>query len=217
MGLKAIVFDKDGVLSNSEKLKAQAWQQTLELWGVGDGFEWYLLNLGPTSLALAKLATETFGIDELPVRVAAEWDRRYRAMEQGSEAIEENLAILETLSRRYTIAVASSMDKDSIEAELKRFGCRQYIQVCVSGEEVENNKPAPDIYLEAVARLGFEPGDCLAIEDSPTGVRSAKSAGLRCVGYKNPLYNLDLGEADLVSDDLGQVDFVALFVDKKSR
>lgn len=210
MQLKAIIFDKDGVLADSEKLKATAWQQALEPYGVQGGFGWYLANLGPSSLALGSLAADTFGVDEDPEKIAQEWDRRYRAIENGAEPIKQNLEVLAKLSREYVIAVASSMDKPSIEAELVRFGYRHYIQECVSGEEVPNNKPAPDIYLEAAARLGVEPARCIAVEDSPTGVRAAKSAGLYCVGYKNPLYDLDLGEADLIVLDLAQVEFAAL-------
>jgi len=207
---KAIIFDKDGVLADSEKLKATAWQQTLEPLGVQDGYGWYLRELGPSSVALATLAMETFSLDGDPEAIAQEWDHRYRAIEGAAEPIRDNLEILAHLSQGYAIAVASSMDQTSIVAELMRFGYRDYVEACVSGEDVANNKPAPDVYIKAAACLGVEPAECVAVEDSPTGVRAAKDAGIYCVGFKNPLYDLDLSEADLIATDLTRVDFANL-------
>jgi HAD superfamily hydrolase (TIGR01509 family) len=102
------------------------------------------------------------------------------------------------------------MDKATIETEMLKFGYLEYIQACVSGEDVANNKPAPDVYFSAVEMLGVKPSECVAIEDSPTGIDAAKSAGIFCIGFKNPLYDLDLRAADLIVTNLTQIDFTKL-------
>jgi HAD superfamily hydrolase (TIGR01509 family) len=206
--IKAIIFDKDGVLVNSEKLKAIAWQRTLEFYGVKDGFSWYLLHLGPSSLCLASMAIDTFNLDGVAEKISEEWDKNYREIEDSVEPIKENLESLATLASKYLIGLASSMDKKTIEAEMVRFGYREYIQACVSGEDVTNNKPAPDVYLATAQLLQVEPDECIAIEDSPTGISAAKNAGMYCIGFKNPLYDLDLGEADVVTENLSKIDWL---------
>ena len=210
MKVKAVIFDKDGVLVNSEEVKATAWQQTLDLYNVKDGFGWYLSHLGPSSVSLAEKAIETFSIDETPENISREWGNNYLVIKDRVTPIKENLQLLSTLAKTYLIAVASSMEKAAIESEMLKFGYREYIQACVSGKDVVNNKPAPDIYLETAKILEVEPSECVAVEDSPAGVCAAKSAGIFCIGFKNPLYDLDLRAADIIVNDLIQIDFSKL-------
>lgn len=207
MEVKAIIFDKDGVLVNSEEIKATAWQHTLNSYDVKDGFGWYLTHLGPSSLSLAEKAIDMFKLDENPEKISREWHRNYYPIKNRVKPIKKNLQLLSTLAKSYLIGVASSMDKATIESEMQKFGCREYVQVCVSGEDVTNNKPAPDVYLVTTELLQIEPSKCVAIEDSPAGVSAAKSADIFCIGFKNPLYDLDLCAADLITTDLTQIDF----------
>lgn len=97
------------------------------------------------------------------------------------------------------LAVASSSPKALIELIMDKTGLGIYFDAFVTGEEVAHGKPAPDIFLHAAGLLGVEPASCLVIEDSRNGVRAAKSAGIRCVGYHNPgSGNQDLSLADEV-------------------
>jgi HAD superfamily hydrolase (TIGR01509 family) len=210
MKVKAIIFDKDGVLIDSEEVKATAWQRTLNSYDVKDGLSWYLSHLGPSSVSLAEKAIDTFNLGEDPEKISREWHRNYLVIKAHVKPIKENLKLLSTLARTYLIGVASSMDRATIEAEMLKFGYQEYIQAYVSGEDVANNKPAPDVYFSAAEILRVKPSECVAIEDSPTGIASAKSAGIFCVGLKNPLYDLDLRAADLIVTDLAHVDFAKL-------
>lgn len=194
--VRAVIFDKDGVLVDSEKLKAEAWQDVLSSYGVLGGSEWYLSNLGPTVVALAEIAKATFYLHTDVQAIAESWTLKYRAREHCAQAIQSNVEFLAAISTYCKIGVASSMDQASIEAEMRRFGCMQYISLCVSGTSVKHNKPAPDVYLAAAEALGTNPAQCVAIEDSPSGVAAAKAAGMLCIGYRNPLYALNLSEAD---------------------
>ena len=207
MKIKAIIFDKDGVLVNSEESKAIAWQQTLDRYDVKEGYAWYLSNLGPTSVFLAEKAIELFKLNENPEAISYQWQKDYFLIKDNVQPIKQNLEVLSILSNTHIIGVASSMDRVTIETEMLKFGYRRYIQVCVSGEDVTRNKPAPDVYLKAAEMLKVKPSECIAIEDSPTGISAAKSAGMFCIGFKNPLYDLDLGQSDIITEDLSTIDF----------
>ena len=83
-------------------------------------------------------------------------------------------------------AVASSTTKPIIEIILKKLKLYDIFNIIISGDEVENGKPAPDIFLQAAARLNVKPLECMVVEDSYNGVKAAKSAGMYCLGYHNP-------------------------------
>jgi len=109
-------------------------------------------------------------------------------------------ALLQFLnSQNIPCAVASSSSHELINLVLTRCEIGQYFTHLVSGEDVKAGKPAPDIYLKAAKILGLPPEKCIAIEDSPIGILSAKNAGLTCIGYKNPsTHGQDFTHADHV-------------------
>nr|WP_251378694.1 HAD-IA family hydrolase [Paenibacillus sp. YPG26] len=96
------------------------------------------------------------------------------------------------------VAVASSSPKVLIDLIMNKTGLGRYFSIRVSGEDVAHGKPEPDIFLQAADQLGIKPSACLVIEDSRNGVKAAKSAGMRCIGYNNPgSGSQDLSLADL--------------------
>ena len=103
----------------------------------------------------------------------------------------------------YPLGLASSSNRELIDAVLELAGLAACFRVTVSSEEVPRGKPAPDVYLEAARRLGVRPGHCTAVEDSHGGIRSAEAAGMRVVAIPNPSYPPDeeaLAQADVVLD-----------------
>jgi len=92
------------------------------------------------------------------------------------------------LSARWLLAVASSAPKSLIDAVLDASGLRSAFAAAVSSEEVARGKPAPDVYLEAAARLGVHPAACAAVEDSSNGLRSAAAAGMAVIAVPRPEY-----------------------------
>jgi len=89
--------------------------------------------------------------------------------------------LLASLAGRVPLAIASNSRREMVELALARSGVTGPFQVIVSAEDVEHPKPAPDLYLLACRRLGVDPSEAIAVEDSPTGVRSAKAAGMACI------------------------------------
>jgi len=101
------------------------------------------------------------------------------------------------------LAVASSGTRAYVEHALDRLGLLHAFAAVVSGEEVRNGKPDPEIYLQTAKRLGAEPADCVAVEDAPHGIAAARAAGMRVVAVPHALTaELDLGAADVVVGDL---------------
>ena len=100
------------------------------------------------------------------------------------------------------IALASSSHLELIDIVLYQTGIAPYFEVIVSGEEVENGKPAPDVFLRAAEKISTLPEHCMVIEDSPVGIMAAKNAGMTCIAYKNKhTQNQDFVLADYVTSD----------------
>src|SRR4051794_7126220 len=98
---------------------------------------------------------------------------------------------VERLARRWPLGLASSSNRELIDAVLEASGLARYFRVTVSSEEVARGKPAPDVYLEAARRLEVAPERCAAVEDSHSGIRAARAAGMRVVVIPNPSYPPD--------------------------
>jgi beta-phosphoglucomutase len=113
--------------------------------------------------------------------------------------------------RGLRLAVASGSDTIKVEANLREIDLlTSDFSAIVTGSEVARKKPAPDIFLEACARLHLDPGACLVIEDAVNGVRAAKAAGTRCLALTTSFAADDLTEADWIATDLAHVPFAAL-------
>ena len=114
--------------------------------------------------------------------------------------------IIENFKKGYKLAVASSSPRDEILRTVRELDVAEYFECLISGEEVENSKPAPEIFLKASELINIPPQECIVIEDSENGVIAAKRAGMYCIGYldnKYPEQNLSL--ADITVDDFRNI------------
>ena len=134
--------------------------------------------------------------------------------ESGLKAISGIEALLKDLKlNHFQIALASSSSYVFIDSILDKIGIRDYFDYILSGEDLANSKPAPDIFLEAAKGLGCLPHQCIVIEDSNNGVAAAKAAGMKCIGYMNRTSgNQDLTKATVVIDDFNRIN--AQFIEK---
>jgi len=113
--------------------------------------------------------------------------------------------------RGLRLAVASGSDTIKVEANLREIDLQPTdFSAIVTGSEIERKKPAPDIFLEACARLALDPASCLVIEDAVNGVRAAKAAGARCLALTTSFSASDLAQADWIASDLAHVPWAAL-------
>ena len=112
---------------------------------------------------------------------------------EGHIAIDGALELIKKLSKKYVLALASGSPKHIIEDTVKFFDIEKYFKFIISGETIENCKPAPDIFLITAENIDINPENCVVIEDSANGVLAAKRAGMKCIGY----VNLNSGKQDL--------------------
>jgi HAD superfamily hydrolase (TIGR01509 family) len=132
---------------------------------------------------------DEIGLSESPEEINAEVVQRMldRYREQ-LPLIDGAVEAVRRLSPEFRLGVASSSNRPLIEAVLERAGIAELFEAVVSSEEVARGKPAPDVYVEAMRRLGTEPGAAAAIEDSSNGIRAAQAAGMRVIALPNAHY-----------------------------
>jgi HAD superfamily hydrolase (TIGR01509 family) len=201
MNAAAVVFDLDGVLVDSEHV----WDAVREELAHERGGRWHpgaqRDMMGMSSPEWSRYMHERIGLQEPPDeinRIVVE--RMLERYANGPPWMPGALDAVLAMASAYTLALASSSNRELIETVLGAGGIRDLFAAAVSSEEVPRGKPAPDVYLEAARRLGVDPAACAAIEDSHNGIRSAKAAGMGCIAIPNerfPPGGVE-AEADLV-------------------
>ena len=187
--IRAVVFDLDGVLLDSERLWDQARREVAAQHHGRWRADATAAMLGMSSVEWSRYMRDTLGVDLAPGQivdlVVANLLEHYR---HGLPLIPGAVAAVRRIGGRWPLALASSAGRPVINAVLAIAGLQNAFQATVSSEEVPRGKPAPDVYLEAATRLGQSPLACAAVEDSANGIRSALAAGLRVVAIPNPDY-----------------------------
>ena len=185
--IEAAVFDLDGLLLDSEQL----WDEVREELARERGGRWHERAqqemMGMSSPEWSRYMHDVIGLTEPPEEISREVVRRIEdRYRERLPLIDGAVAAIERLAARWPLGLASSSNRELIDLALELSGVDRYFGVSVSSEEVARGKPAPDVYLEAMGRLGVMPERAAAIEDSRSGIRSAKAAGMRVVAIPNP-------------------------------
>jgi HAD superfamily hydrolase (TIGR01509 family) len=211
MELKGVIFDMDGVIVNSEPLHVKFECDILKSLGVdfpAEGCPEYAgLAMDKFWLALKERYDLNQPVEELLAYDTAMRAKLFRENDH-FDAPDGVTGLIKSLKREgIPLALASSSHTLVIDAIIDKLGYRRYFDVVVSGFELKNGKPAPDIFLYASDLLGTPHAETLVIEDTANGVLAAKNAGMKCLGYQNPTNptRQDLSKADLVSDDFCSV------------
>ncbi len=177
----AVIFDMDGLVLDTEPIYKRAWQSAAGECGFMLDDDFYLTLIGQPNSAGEAALLNRFGCDFPLADFRARWSRLWRAHVE-TWGIPTKTGLTELLSflgeHQVPVAVATSSDQEYASFSLRAAGLdSRFVQV-VTGEQVANGKPAPDIYLEAARRLGVAPAGCVAIEDSDAGVLAASAAGM---------------------------------------
>jgi HAD superfamily hydrolase (TIGR01509 family) len=204
---RAVIFDMDGVLVDSEPLHNQAWQALFVELGHGHNhgldFNSYI---GVTDRILFRDFQTATGLpvtyDELRPR---KFEHLIRFLREKRPVFTELHQLLPDLRQHYRLAVATNSSHRLINIVMEISELRQHFETIVSGEDIRELKPDPEIYLTAAHRLGLPPQTCCAVEDSPTGIRAAQAAGMKCIGLATSLPAGRLTEADWVAQNHADV------------
>jgi beta-phosphoglucomutase len=206
--IRAIVFDFDGVLADSEPLHLLAYQEVLA--GLGVTFsreEYYAAYLGYDDAGVFSALAEAHGWDLTPSKLTALIEQKGRVF----DAIVERTDVLYPGATacihglaEYSLGIASGALRPEIDAVLRRARLDRHFKFIVASGDTPRSKPAADPYVRAAELHGLPAAECLAIEDSRWGIESAKAAGLRCVGITNTYPRSELVLADRVIDSLAE-------------
>lgn len=181
---KAIIFDMDGVLFDTEIMSSKAWYQLAEERGLGDieslTTDCIGRNRADIILQFKKQFGESFDAEEFLATGRALMQKWID--EDGLPLMNGTREILQYLKEnQYTVGVASSSSTKTILSHMELAGLRDYFQAVIGGDQVRLSKPKPDIYLKACEAIGMEPNRVIAVEDSPNGIRAAHAAGMKPV------------------------------------
>ena len=185
MDIKAVLFDMDGLMVDTESLATEAFIHSAKKQGYDMTKEETLLVLGFTTKSIYEFWENYFKNSDVSGKQLV--DDHYKYIEnilfttgpRKMPYIEELLKYLK--ESNYKVAVASSSNMNHIINNMEKTGLKKYIDEFASGAEVENGKPAPDVFLLAAERLGVKPEECLVLEDSKAGVIAGSSAGAKVI------------------------------------
>jgi beta-phosphoglucomutase-like phosphatase (HAD superfamily) len=218
MPLRAVIFDFDGVIADTEPLHLKAAQRVLADAGMHlDTTAYYERYLGFDDAGLFRALATDIGVHLDAQSVATLVEDKSRVLESliddGSVLFAGVRDCIERCAAHVPLAIASGALAHEVDQILRRTGLRRLFQVVVGAGDTPRSKPHPDPYARAVELLrvdsgqDLEPAQCVAIEDSPWGVQSARAAGLRCVAVAHtyPADELRKTDVDFVVETLGDI------------
>jgi HAD superfamily hydrolase (TIGR01509 family) len=206
VSIAAVVFDLDGVIIDTEEV----WEDVRRAYVAEYGRQFLpdsqTRMMGMSTPEWSAHLSADVGVPRTPEQVASDVLGRMAARYRESlPLIPGSVEAVRRLAGRFTLALASSSARILIDQVLATAGLAEVFRVTLSTEEVARGKPWPDVYLEAVSRLGLTPSVCAAVEDSSNGLRSAAAAGLAVIAVPHGVYPPApdaLAQAALVIDDL---------------
>jgi len=209
---KAVLWDMDGVITDSARFHFASWQEIFDSRGVKFSQADFTSLFGTRqdfiirNVLGEKLSQHT--IDELSQRK----DRIYREKSRGNvRAFPGAIKLLHTVKdNNFKLALVTSAPRENIELIFSELNLEGVFNTVVSGSDVIESKPSAQIYLLAAERLGVKPENCTVIEDSPFGIEGAKKAGMKCLAVASTHTGQELQEADRVITSLEEIDLIGL-------
>ena len=212
--MKAVIFDMDGVMTDSEHLINEAAIAGLRDYGIDPEPSDFVPFTGMGEDHYIGGVAQKYGLTYVPEMKARVYEIYFGLIAGRLKAFPGVLRLLKQLrAQQVRLAVASCADRVKVEANLKAIEVElTWFDVIVAGDEVQKMKPAPDIYLAAADKLSVAATDCSVIEDSINGIRAAKAAGMRCVAVEQsfPASQLQVASPDCIRPDVNSISLADL-------
>jgi len=210
--LKAVLFDMDGVIVDTEPLHRKAYYMMFDDMNIEVSEELFTSFTGQATLAICEKLCATFRLSETPHELVRSKRRHFKQLFENDESLQlldGVLALIQDyVENGLTLVLASSASMPNIDRIFERFNLNQYFVAKLSGADLKASKPHPEIFIKAAAAAGFDHSECMVIEDSTNGMKAAKSAGIFCVGYKSAhSVNQDYSFANLTINNFNEISY----------
>lgn len=206
--MKAVIFDMDGVLVETEPFHVRAMIEILEEDSIDVSEDEILEYVGLAYPEKLKIIFAKKGIDRDIPELSKKIHRKYIKLIKGK--IKPMKGVIELIEKIFKsslkVGLVTSSNENQTSVILSSTNTRKYFDVVVTGDDVKNKKPNPECYVLVSKKLGIKPEHCLAIEDSVYGVTAAKKAGMKCIALTSTTHRKKLKDADLIVDSLNEID-----------
>jgi beta-phosphoglucomutase len=210
--LKAVLFDMDGVIVDSEPLHRKAYYKMFADYGLEVTDSLYESFTGQATLPICIRLCDAFSLNVAPQELVTAKRRHFKKLFEEDNALELIDGVLDRIQEYHrnglTLVLASSASLPNINRIFKRFDLDRYFVGKLSGADLAASKPHPEIFIKAAQTAGFSPLECMVIEDSTNGIKAAHAAGIFCVAYKSVhSHNQDYQLADYLIHDFKAIAF----------
>ena len=208
--IQCVIFDMDGVIIDSELLHKKAYYETFISLGLDVSEELYKTLTGSSTINAFQRLISHFELDEDPNKLVLQKRERYVNFFENDPTLHLVKGVEDIIQYFYekelTLILASSSAMVNIDRVFNRFDLNKYFTAKISGADLKESKPHPEIFIKAAVLGNTAKENCIVIEDSDNGVKAANDAGIFVFGYKNPLAaDQTLENADRVITDFSEL------------
>lgn len=203
MKYRAVIFDMDGVIVDSEPIHKKAYQMMFREFDLKVSDDLYASFTGMATLPICKKLCEVFSLDNDPQDLVNRKRVYFKELFDQGEILHLIDGVLDLIQHYYqngiVLVLASSASMANINSIFAKFELNSYFKAKISGAELKASKPHPEIFEIAAEHSGCKKEECMVIEDATNGIKAAKAAGLFCIAYDgNTSKKQDFSEADVV-------------------
>jgi len=209
---KAVLFDMDGVIVDTEPLHQKAYYQMFNDVNIEVSNQQYASFTGQSTFSICEQLVSHFNLPLSPHTLVGIKRDRFKYLFENDNSLTLIEGVLDLVKDYHfngmSLVLASSASMDNINRIFKRFDLDQYFKAKISGADLKASKPHPEIFIRAAELSGHQPNDCFVIEDSTNGIKAAKAAELFCVGYNSPhSKGQNYSEADMTIEHFDDINF----------
>ncbi|MFD0836611.1 HAD family hydrolase [Mariniflexile aquimaris] len=210
--LKAVIFDMDGVIIESEPLHHAAYHNMFKDVNIKVSTPLYESFTGKSTINVCKQICELYNLEETPEYLVSLKRKHFDYIFNNDTNFDLIDGVLDIIQEYHnnglTLVLASSATMSSIERIFNKFDLNPYFKAKLSGADLKQSKPHPEIFMNAVKETGYNTQECIVIEDSTSGIAAAKGAGVFCVGFDSfHSKNQDYSKADLVIKKFEEISY----------